>query len=191
MKLAASLHNRIAGDTAYLAKAQTAWAWFRDSGLVNGDHLVNDGLTDDCANNGQPVWTYNQGVVLGALAELYRATDDDAYLDAAATIADAVVANDTLSPGGVLYEQACEPDAPCDNNQQAFKGIFMRNLGELNAVLDGAPYARYLKANADAVFNNDRNNGSLYGISWNGPYTAASVGTQSSAVSLFVANMWG
>ena len=30
--------------------------------MINGDHMINDGLNDSCANNGQPTWTYNQGV---------------------------------------------------------------------------------------------------------------------------------
>ena len=68
--LTASLHNRIPGDTEYLAKAKTAWDWLFASGMVNEDHFFNDGLTknDDgtCFNNNQTAWTYNQGVILGA-----------------------------------------------------------------------------------------------------------------------------
>lgn len=215
LKLAASLHNRIPGDTAYLAKAQAAWTWFNDSGLLNAQHLINDGLTaDNCSNNGDPMWTYNQGVILGGLAELYRATADESYLAAAQTIADAVLASPLLSPppdddddddnDGILYEYACEPTAAgCDNNQQAFKGIFARNLAELRLALllaggggdDGTAtqkyYADYLAANAQSVGTRDRARaGALYGLAWAGPYTAASVGTQASAVSLFVANLW-
>lgn len=71
IKLTASLHNRIDGDTAYLAKAETAWSWFAASGMANGANLINDGLASDrnghCFNNKLPVWTYNQGVILGAL----------------------------------------------------------------------------------------------------------------------------
>jgi len=72
IKLAASLHNRIANDTTYLSRAQTAWSWFQGSGMINSDSLINDGLASQkygggCSNNKLPVWTYNQGVVLGAL----------------------------------------------------------------------------------------------------------------------------
>lgn len=190
IKLAASLHNRIPGDTEYLEKAEAAWAWFNHSGMINSQDLVNDGLADNCTNNGQTEWTYNQGVVLGALAELYKATGDQAYLDAARGIADAATAGETLSPGGILYEDGCEPD-DCNTDQHAFKGIFARNLAELNAVLEGAPYTSYLEDNARSVWTNDRG-GDFYGISWAGPYQPASsaVGTQSSAISLFVANIW-
>lgn len=191
IKLAASLHNRVPGDTQYLDRALEAWAWFNQSGMINAQRLVNDGLTDGCANNGETEWTYNQGVVLGGLAELFLATGDDAYLDAARGIADAVVSSASLSPGGILTE-SCEAGAGCDNNQQAFKGIFARNLAELDARLPDRPYGAYLAGNAEAAWTEDRDAGSdLFGISWAGPYDGgASVGTQSSVISLLTANLW-
>lgn len=71
IKLAASLHNRIANDTKYLARAETAWSWFQRSGMIKNDNLISDGLASSsngaCYNNRLPVWTYNQGVILGAL----------------------------------------------------------------------------------------------------------------------------
>ena len=69
-KLAASLHNRIPNDTMYLERAKTAWSWFQASGMINSANFVNDGLASSasgaCSNNNLPVWTYNQGVILGA-----------------------------------------------------------------------------------------------------------------------------
>ena len=44
--------------------------------MINSAGLVNDGLTAACANNGQTVWTYNQGLAIGAALELWRATGD-------------------------------------------------------------------------------------------------------------------
>jgi predicted alpha-1,6-mannanase (GH76 family) len=71
IKLAASLHNRTPNDTTYLSRAEAAWSWFQDSGMINDDNLINDGLAahsnSTCFNNKLPVWTYNQGVILGAL----------------------------------------------------------------------------------------------------------------------------
>lgn len=188
IKLTASLHNRIGGDTDYLAKAVTAWEWFLQSGMINADSLINDGLTDACANNGQTEWSYNQGVILGAAAELYKATQDKAYLTNATAIANAVLASSTLSPNGILTEYGCEP-ANCDNNQQAFKGIFARNLAELNVLLADSPYSEYLSNNLASAEANDQSN-ELFGIAWAGPYQNATIGTQSAVVSLMVANVW-
>lgn len=190
IKLAASLHNRIPGDTQYLNRALQAWTWFNQSGIINSADLINDGLTDTCVNNNDQVWSYNQGVILGGLAELHQATGDAALLASARSIADAAISSASLSPGGVLTE-SCEAGAACDNNQQAFKGIFARNLAELNVLLPDRPYSTYLANNARAAWTDDRDPDSdLFGISWAGPYTAASVGTQSSVISLLVANIW-
>lgn len=190
IKLAASLHNRVPGDTQYLDRALQAWSWFNQSGLINSDNLINDGLTDTCVNNGDTEWTYNQGVILGGLAELYLATGDGAYLDAARGIADAVLNSTSLSPGGILTE-SCEAGETCDNNQQAFKGIFARNLAELNVQLPDEPYSAYLASNAQSAWTNDRDGDEdLFGISWAGPYEDASVGTQTSVIGLLIANIW-
>ncbi|ROW01028.1 hypothetical protein VSDG_02925 [Cytospora chrysosperma] len=193
IKLAASLHNRNPGDTQYLQRALRVWKWFEASGMINSANLVNDGLTEGsngtCTNNGATTWTYNQGVILGGLSELYLATGDEEYLSTAKNIADAVVSSAALSPDGILTEP-CEAAGDCDSNQEAFKGIFTRNLAELNILLAGRPYDSYLANNAQSVWKNDRNSSDLYGLSWAGPYADATVGTQSSVVSLLVANIW-
>ncbi|ROV93163.1 hypothetical protein VMCG_08689 [Cytospora schulzeri] len=193
IKLAASLHNRKPGDTQYLQRALKVWNWFNASGMINTANLVNDGLTEGsngtCTNNRATTWTYNQGVILGGLSELYLATGDDDYLNTARTIADAVVSSASLSPNGILTEP-CEATGDCDSNEEAFKGIFTRNLAELNVLLAARPYDSYLANNAQSAWKNDRNSSDFYGLSWTGPYTEATVGTQSSVISLLVANIW-
>ncbi|MFI0821181.1 glycoside hydrolase family 76 protein [Streptomyces sp. NPDC021098] len=188
IKLAASLHNRIPGDKVYLNHALEAWNWFRNSGMINKDHLVNDGLTTQsggCANNGGTTWSYNQGVVLGGLVELYKATGDGSMLTTARQIADAVIASPLLSPKGILTEP-CEAAGNCEFDGTAFKGIFARNLGELDRALPGHPYRSYLEAQAKSAYANDRNGENQYGQSWAGPFDKASIGRQESAVSLLV-----
>ena len=59
------LHQRTPGDGgtgSYFYWATNEWAWFKASGMINAQNLVNDGL-NGCANNGQTTWTYNQGVI--------------------------------------------------------------------------------------------------------------------------------
>ncbi|MER5223284.1 glycoside hydrolase family 76 protein [Streptomyces flaveus] len=189
IKLAAALHNRIPGDKVYLAHALEAWQWFKDSGMIKGDHLVNDGLNTQgggCANNGGTTWTYNQGVVLGGLAELYKATGDKSLLADGRAIADAVIASPTLTQNGILTEP-CQAAGDCNSDQAAFKGIFARNLGELDRVLTGHPYRSYLRTQASSAYANDRNSSHQYGLSWAGPFDQATIGRQESAVSLLTA----
>jgi predicted alpha-1,6-mannanase (GH76 family) len=80
LSVAASLANRVADPAQkaqYLAWAHQEWQWFQATGMINPQHLVNDGLTSTnpkaCTNNGQATWSYNQGVILGGLVELSKA----------------------------------------------------------------------------------------------------------------------
>jgi predicted alpha-1,6-mannanase (GH76 family) len=193
IKLLASLHNRIRGDTVYLERAIEAWNWLKNSGMINRENLINDGLqtqTGSCDSNLGTTWTYNQGVILGGLAELFRATGDRGYLSAARRIATAVTTSPSLSPNGILTEP-CEPANTCNADQAAFKGIFARNLDELDSVLPGHPYRRYLRAQADSAYAFDRNDSDQYGLRWAGPFDRADIARQESAVSLLTAVMHG
>src|SRR5258706_5823897 len=129
LRVAASLPNRLAGDQVWLARAQTGWAWFSSSGMINAAGLVNDGLTTTCGNNGQTVWTYNQGLAIGAAVELWRATGAPAYLDAARRLGTAAL-NSSLVRAGILTESCDLAGSTCDDNQKQFKGIFIRYLIE-------------------------------------------------------------
>ncbi|MDL9977938.1 glycoside hydrolase family 76 protein [Microbacterium candidum] len=187
LKLAASLHNAIPGDTYYLSRATETWDWFRGSGMINADHLVNDGLTDGCVNNGGTTWTYNQGVLAGALTELWKATGDRSLLTQARQIADATISSPALSPAGVLTEP-CEATR-CNSDQSAFKGIFARNIAELNDVLPGHPYTPWLRTQAATAYAADRTATDLYGLKWGGPFDRSDIGRQDSGASLMVAAM--
>ncbi|MGW0616726.1 glycoside hydrolase family 76 protein [Streptomyces sp. NPDC002765] len=180
LQLNAALHNRISGDAVYLARARNEWAWFRQSGMINADHMINDGLTDACANNGQTTWTYNQGVVLGGLTELYRATSDSSLLTTARQLADASTVR--LQTGGVLREPG-ESDS-CTGDGPSFKGAYVRGLGRLDAQLSDHPYAATLDRWADAAYANDRNSLDQYGPHWNGGTGTSDYGCQQSALDL-------
>lgn len=174
VQLNAALHNRIPGDTTYRQRAVEGWEWFRDSGMINSGRLVNDGLNDSCANNGQPTWTYNQGVILGALAELHRATGDAALLETARDLADASTGSSSLNPGGILREVNEGDD--CNSDGASFKGAYVRGLGKLNAYLADRPYGAYLDRQADAAYGNDRDALGMYGPHWAGPLVRPATG---------------
>ncbi|MFD2415646.1 glycoside hydrolase family 76 protein [Amycolatopsis pigmentata] len=178
VELNAALHNRISGDTVFLRRAEDGWSWFRNSGMINGSNLVNDGLTAGCANNGQTPWSYNQGVPLAALTELNRATGDSGYLTQARTLADASTTNATLNPGGILFDNGGGGDVP------SFKGVYVRGLAVLNNQLTGHPYAGYLQRQAASAYAHDRGSSDNYDQPWAGPFTQTDAARQQSALDL-------
>lgn len=174
---------------AYAGWAASEWTWFRRSGMINSDHLVNDGLTIDkatgaCTNNGKTIWTYNQGVLIGALAAWSKvAPGGGDLLTEARGIADASLTHLT-DKAGILHDP-CEPDCGGDGIQ--FKGIFVRNLQALNAQVHDPAYGKFFAVNAQSIWENDRGPGNTFGVTWSGPYAPGNAGTQASALDALVA----
>jgi predicted alpha-1,6-mannanase (GH76 family) len=187
VKLAASLHNRMPGDTSWRDRGLDVWRWFKNSGMINGEHLVNDGLDGNCKNNNGTTWTYNQGVLLGALVELADATNDSSLVQEAKVLANASTASSSLNPGGTLREP-CESSADaCGVDGPSFKGIYVRNLGELDQKLADHPYRAYLDRQADTAYAKDRTSLDQYGVHWNGPIDTIDAARQHSALDLLTA----
>lgn len=189
LSVAAHLANRMAERARFDEWATKEWQWFRGSGMINGENVINDGLKIDaatgaCTNNGKTVWTYNQGVVLGGLAEWSKAGHAEA-IGEAKRIADAALTHLT-DKDGVLHDP-CEPKCGADGIQ--FKGIFMRNLRVLE---EAAPEERYRKAfavNADAIWTKNCTPANTFGTVWSGPVTSPNAGSQSSALDALVADL--
>ena len=179
----------------YLDWALKEWQWFENSGMINADFLINDGLSinnNTCVNNRGTTWTYNQGVILSGLALLYNATGNATLLTVAQNIADATIEH--LVYGNGILKEPCEPN--CDNDQKLFKGIFIRHLSYLLPYLTDTvhiqKYSTFLHVNALSLLTNDRcETDGLFGLYWNNhssdscqsPRNAA---TTSSALDLFV-----
>jgi len=189
LTVAAKLANRTKGSTsaAYLNWAQQEWAWFKASGMINAQSLVNDGLNSTnpnvCTNNGRRTWSYNQGVILGGLVELYQADKDAKLLTQAEAIANATIAHLTTS-NGVLTEPTSGSDGP------QFKGIFLRNLVDLYGVVPSAERAQYKKfaeTNADSIWSNDLGPGVEFGGYWQGPFDSGDATRQTSALDALIA----
>jgi hypothetical protein len=97
------------------------------------------------------LYSYNQGVILAALAQLYLATKNLVYLADAEHIADAVLNARTFpvqinkrltiqtsfTVNGVLTDPTCQPYLNCGDHGDGgeFKGIFVRDLRTLDNVI--------------------------------------------------------
>lgn len=168
IRLTAELHNRIPGDTLWLGRSRTAWAWFQGSGMINADGLVNDGITQACTNNGQTVWSYNQGLAIGAGLELWRATRDPSVLTTVRRLADAAIGPKGLVTDGMLTESCDASDQRCDDNAKQFKGIFMRYWTDLVDTTHDGGYAAFLDRQAEGIWANDRDAAGRLGTRWSG-----------------------
>ncbi|KAF2103472.1 Six-hairpin glycosidase [Rhizodiscina lignyota] len=189
ISVAAQLANRASNKDYYLAFAKKQWNWFMESGLINSAGNINDGLDlDTCKNNGDTVWTYNQGVILGAAVELDKADPGTGiYIPKAQAIADAALANTQLVDSNGILHDVNEPNL--GSSGVNFKGIFIRNLGILNQQVHSDKYVTFIQKQADAIWTKARGVGDELGPVWSGPVYAdlTNAGTHSSAMDALVA----
>ena len=133
---AASLANRVADNSSYCtAYAKNHTDWFYASGYLDstGNGTILNGLNvTTCKPDGQAL-TYNQGTILGALVEMHQLTGNQTYLDTASEIAHGTINPATsymVNSDGILVE----PVGSLTGDFIQFKGVFVRNLGYLQAV---------------------------------------------------------
>lgn len=122
-------------------------------------------------------------MILGGLAELYRAVPNSSYLDAAAKIAKAAIK--ALADSNKVIHEPCEPN--CDGDATQFKGIFIRNLRLLHSVAPDAEYAQVIQACAESIWVKDRNITNQMGVDWAGPLDEINASSHSSAMDALVA----
>ncbi len=129
---------RLTGNATDLTWATSMYQWVvtclgTPSGLYH-DHVNPDGSIDTT------IWSYNQGVMIGAGVLLSAATGNDAYLDQAEETAAAAVAY--FGTGSVL-----------DNQGPAFDAIYFRNLFLLDQVAPDPAYAAEAQSFASTMWS--------------------------------------
>lgn len=192
--LGAALSNRVGLDLkpTFVAGAKKGWDWLSKSGVIDSNHLIRDGLDENCQVSGD-YYTYNQGVILGGLVELWKATGELAWIDTAEDIARAVT-----NPGSRMQDKdgiladGCDQNKSCEgvNDGTQFKGIFARNLQQLHAIRPSDVYKTFLQRNAQSIWQKNlkiENGGCFNGVLWGGPYVTASASSQSSALDCLIA----
>jgi predicted alpha-1,6-mannanase (GH76 family) len=170
-------------DKSCLQWSLDIWDWMLSVNLINDEGQVQDGVggrRGDCEINPR-VWTYNQGVILSGLAYLSEITGDKSYINHAHNIALAAIKN-MVNDNGVLIEINCEPD-DCNADAEQFKGIFMRHLAVLNYHSPKMEYAEFLRLNAQSIWENAMQSGSVPpGVSWGSFSEKRNAATASSAL---------
>ena len=191
LAVAARLHQRVPvlEREHYRHWIARAGQWFHDKFVAAGPgDLIYDGLTSTGSHDGhEATFTYTQGVILGALADMARAGMDIAGHDPlalATQVADAVLASPVLVQEGVLTEFG-GPGAGTSNDLPQFKGIFMRNLSYLAAHIgppDNAGYVAFIHRTADSLLARNRNSINQFGYRWQGPFDGPDAIRQSCAL---------
>ncbi|KAG6862254.1 hypothetical protein C0995_002185 [Termitomyces sp. Mi166 len=153
------------------------------SGMRNSQNLWNDGLNfDNCQNNGQTTWTYNQGVIASGLGALYAATGNSSLLTQAELTLDATIAH--LSTNNILRESCDDAVAGgpvCNQDQQIFKGIWTKHLqfylDRANDPVRVAKYSSWLGSQTSAVYHYGTNANNIVGSVWYAPDQGGSIFT--------------
>lgn len=188
--MAASLANRVGSDQKqnYADAATAGWEWFFKSGLVDADWLVVDGMNNDTCEPTGAKRSYNQGVILSAATELYKATGNSSYLELAGNIANATTAlNSTITDANGLIKEC---DGGCDTQGSMFKGALFRGLHQLQLADPHDNWKSFITTNAKALWNNALNvtNGQCNtGSDFRGPMTSVNEVTQGAALDVLVA----
>jgi uncharacterized protein YyaL (SSP411 family) len=117
-ELAVQLY-RDTGNAGYLQFAEGAYAWVR-SCLLTSSGLYADHLEANGEEDGE-IWSYTQGVMIGAGALLYQATGNAGYLNQAAETANIALASCPLEILGA--------------ENPFFASVFLRNLIYLDSLL--------------------------------------------------------
>jgi predicted alpha-1,6-mannanase (GH76 family) len=181
VRLAAATSGRT--RATYLDWARKEEFWFKNSGMINSQDLINDGLDSACHNNQKTTWTYNQGVILTGLSGFSKLTHDPSTAQLAERIAQA--AGTQLVDANKILHDPCEPN--CGEDGIQFKGILVRNLATLETMRPSPNVARLLESNASSVWDSARTEDGHFSTNWAGPPQDSGTGSLISALDALTA----
>ena len=196
--IASAMLARVTGSAEYDLAARESLAWL-ESRLVRPDGLLADGVNrlGDHRVDDEWLFSYNQGLYLGALVASYDASGDTAPLSRALRTASATLAR--LAPQGVITSENADLHARGGGDIGLFKGVLVRYLGQLIRRSDAAGLTsraheavavetsrRFIHTGADLVRAGFARTGSLrVGDDWSRPAPpVTALSTQLSALIL-------
>jgi predicted alpha-1,6-mannanase (GH76 family) len=158
-------------DMTYLNFAKQVFAFWSANMVDMTTGHVYDGMDNTGTINMSWNFTYNEGLFIGAVVELAKATGDNSNLPLAHKVAGYMMAKETetTSEGTILS------DGKCSGDGEMFKGIGARYLGELYAADPShTEYRDFLQRSADAAWTlaRDSMTGNI-SCDWMGPYDSA------------------
>lgn len=133
------------GDTSYLSKAKSVYAWAKLNLINTSNGAVYDGKRPN-GSIGATTYTYNQGAMIGAAQMLFKKTRDSAYYR------DALLAANygrrmLNAPGTDVLKNENN-----DYNQPGFKGILALYMAKFAQENNLAVYRTWLQHMAASVY---------------------------------------
>jgi predicted alpha-1,6-mannanase (GH76 family) len=156
------------GDQSYLDFAKKVYAHWTHTMIDPATHQVIDHIARDGALV-RYKFTYNEGLVLGASAELYRVTQDATYKDVADQVAKFMLAHEvrSTSVGDVLFDGT---NQGCSGDCAQFKGIGFRYLALLQKVAPAPSYLALLASGTEGIWELARDKAApRFATDWAGP----------------------
>lgn len=135
-----------AHDPLLLNNAIKEYEWFKSQNFQNSQGLIIDGFhvsanQTSCDEPNTMIYTYNQGVVLSGLRQLWEATGNTNYLTDGYSLVETVInatgwyAQNTAEAGqwaglgrNGIMEDYCDAPANCSQDNLIFKGIYFHHL---------------------------------------------------------------
>lgn len=120
------LGSRLFRDTdniEYLETARSLYEWLKTTLVDPASGIVWDGVNRQGSGQIDKDWlfTYNQGLFVGAAYELYKTTGQVAFLQDAVHTANAAITSGSIAPGGILKDEG-------QGDGGLFKGVMVRYL---------------------------------------------------------------
>jgi predicted alpha-1,6-mannanase (GH76 family) len=117
-------------EAAYLDSAKKAYAFWSQTMVDPKSGHVYDGFDNAGTINKAWRFTYNEGLFIGAIVALVRATGDDSQLPLAHKVAAFMLREESaVTPLGSILS-----DGKCSGDGEMFKAVAARYLGELYAL---------------------------------------------------------
>ncbi|KAL4230492.1 hypothetical protein ACF0H5_010874 [Mactra antiquata] len=208
LQLSARLY-RLTKQKQYYDQMNMLYMFIMNNSLINETtYLVSDSLNSDCTVSDIYGPTYNSGVMVGALAEVYKITHDPLILDLAFKVTIGKIEHSS-NADGIFYEY-CEPY--CDDDALMYKGLFVRNVRYLMDVLTDPVRRDYLQSWLELQIDSNlkynlcdlnpitkcnisykdgppyfNKSGPAFSPDWRGPFTYGAPMQQTSVLELFIA----
>jgi predicted alpha-1,6-mannanase (GH76 family) len=162
----------ITKDASYLDKAKAIYTWEKNT-LFRSNGSVSDNIRPGGQPSGGALF-YNQGTFLGPAMELFRITGDSAYYKDGIKAIEYVRTSMSNRTTGILNGGSNTGDGA------AFLVIFIRNIMDVIMHENQTQYLGWMKANADAAWNNRRQTDNIMSSNFGSPAAASGLESSSS-----------